>query len=98
MVKIEKISAGATATIIRNGERQAIFEKQLISYAEADTMEVSGGEVVYSVNETEVITKSGDAAPAVPQAPAEPELPAAEEAPAEVKPVIVQPAAKTKTK
>lgn len=98
MVKIEKIAPGAAATILRNGERQAVFEKQLITYEEADSLEVTGGEVVYSVNETEVITKSGDAAPAVPQAPAEPELPATEEVAEEVKPVIVQPAARTKAK
>lgn len=98
MVKIEKIGAGATATILRNGERLTVFEKQLITYAEADTMEVTGGEVIYSVNETEVITKSGNSAPAVPQAPAEPELPAATETAEKVKPVIVQPAAKTAKK
>lgn len=98
MVKIEKIGAGATATILRNGERLTVFEKQLITYAEADTLEVTGGEIIYSVNETEVITKSGDTAPAVPQTAAEPELPATTETAEEVKPVIVQPAAKTAKK
>lgn len=100
MVKIENITPGAAVSIIRNGERMAVFEKQLISYAEADTIEVSGGEVTYSVNETEVITKSGVAAPVVPQTPTEPELPDTKTAEkVESKPVIVQPAAKTaKTK
>lgn len=98
MVKIEKISAGTTATILRNGERLTVFEKQLITYAEADSMEVTGGEVIYSVNETEVITKSGDSAPAVPPTPPEPELAATTEVVKEVKPVIVQPAAKTAKK
>lgn len=95
MVKIEKIGAGATATILRNGERLVVFEKQLISYEEADSMEVTGGEVVYSVNETEVITKSGNPAPAVAPAAPEPELAEATEAPAVV---IVKPAAKTAKK
>jgi len=79
MVKIEIIQPGASATIIRGGERQQVFEKQLISYAEADTLEVTGGDVVYSINETEVVTKSPNAAPAVPQA-AEPKLSAKEKA------------------
>lgn len=99
MVKIEIISPGAAATILRNGERQAIFEKQLITYAEAETLEVTGGTVTYSVNETEVLTKSGDTAPAVPQATTEPKLADAAEATVEpVKPAIVKPAAKTAVK
>lgn len=95
MVKIEIISPGASATILRNGERQTVFAKQLITYAEADTLEVTGGDVVYSVNESEVFTKSGNAAPVVPPAPTEPELPKTEEV-KEVK--IVQPTAKTAKK
>ena len=98
MVKIEIISPGAAATILRNGERVAVFAKQLITYAEADTLEVTGGDVVYSVNETEVITKSGNAAPVVPQAAPVAELPATTEATVEATPVIVQPAAKTAKK
>lgn len=73
MVKIESIPAGASATIVRNGERQQVFEKQLISYAEAQTLEVTGGDIVYSIDETEVVTKSPNAAPPVPQA-AEPKV------------------------
>lgn len=99
MVKIEKISAGAVVSILRNGERINLFEKQLISYAEADTIEVTGGEVIYSVNETEVHTKSGKSAPAVAPVATEPELPATEEVKIiQPKPVIKQPAAKTAKK
>lgn len=100
MVKIEIISPGASATIVRNGERVPVLLKQLITYDEAETLEVTGGTVTYSVNETEVLTKSGDAAPAVPQAAAEPELPVATEAPAaeEAPLVIKQPKSKTATK
>lgn len=68
MIKIEKIEPGASATIVRNGQRVTVFEKQLINYQEVETLEVTGGSVVYSINETEVITKSGQPAPAVPQA------------------------------
>lgn len=87
------ISPGAAVSFIRNGVRQPAIEKQLITYEEADTLEVTGGDVVYSVNETEVITKSGKPAPVVPPVAAKPELPATEEAP-----VIVKPAAKTTAK
>lgn len=85
MVKIESIQPGASASILRNGERQQVFEKQLISYAEADTLEVTGGDVVYSIDEMEVHTKSGKPAPAVPQTPAEPKLSAKEIAKAALK-------------
>ena len=94
MVKIEIISPGAAVSIVRNGQRVAVIAKQLITYEEAETLEVTGGDVVYSINETEVVTKSGVAAPAVPQAPAVTELPATEKAPV----VIKQPAAKTAKK
>lgn len=98
MVKIEIIGPGASATILRNGVRQEVFVKQLITYEEADSLEVTGGEVTYSVNETEVITKSGNAAPAIPQAATEPKLPATEEVAEKITPVIVQPAVKTTKK
>lgn len=92
MVKIEKISPGAVVSILRNGERITLLEKQLIGYDDINTLEVTGGDVVYSIDEDEVVTKSGIAAPAVPQAPAEPELAVAEKAAEEVKPAIVKPA------
>jgi hypothetical protein len=95
MVKIEIISRGAAVTILRNGERVPVLLKQLITYDEAETLEVTGGTVTYSVNETEVFTKSGDAAPTVPQATPEPGLPVAAETPPLV---IKQPKSKTATK
>jgi hypothetical protein len=95
MVKIEIISPGAAATILRNGERVPVLLKQLITYDEADTLEVTGGSITYSVNESEVFTKSGDSAPTVPQAAAKPELPVATETPPLV---IKQPKSKTATK
>lgn len=78
MVKIEQIQPGAVATILRNGERQQVFSKQIISYDEANTLEITGGDMVYSIDEMEVVTKSSNAAPAVPQVAAEPKLSAKE--------------------
>lgn len=101
MVKIEIISPGASATILRNGERVAVLLKQLITYEEADTLEVTGGTVTYSVNESEVFTKSGDAAPTIPQVTAEPELPATTEdsTATETAPLVIkQPKPRTATK
>lgn len=78
MVKIEIITPGAAVTVLRNGERVQVIEKQYINYNEIETLEVTGGDVTYSVDEMEVVTKSGNAAPAVSQTPAEPKLSAKE--------------------
>jgi len=80
MVKIETIKSGASASIIRNGQRQQVFEKQLISYDELNTLEVTGGDVIYSIDETEVHTKSPKPAPVVSPSAAEPKLSAKEKA------------------
>jgi hypothetical protein len=85
MVKIEIITPGAAVTVLRNGERVQVIEKQYINYNEIDTIEVTGGEVTYSIDEMEVVTKSGNAAPAVPQTPEEPKLSAKEIAKAALK-------------
>lgn len=85
MVKIEIITPGAAVTVLRNGQRVQVHEKQFINYDEIDTIEVTGGDVTYSIDEMEVVTKSGVAAPAVPQTPAEPKLSAKEIAKAALK-------------
>ena len=85
MVKIEIITPGAAVTVLRNGERLQVHEKQFINYNEIDTIEVTGGDVTYSIDELEVVTKSGNTAPAVPQTPAEPKLSAKEIAKAALK-------------
>ena len=85
MVKIEIITPGAAVTVLRNGERLQVHEKQFINYNEIDTLEVTGGDVTYSIDELEVVTKSGNAAPAVPQATTEPKLSAKEIAKAALK-------------
>lgn len=78
MVKIEIITPGAAVTVLRNGERLQVHEKQFINYNEIDTIEVTGGDVTYSIDELEVVTKSGNAAPAVPPTSTEPKLSAKE--------------------
>ena len=85
MVKIEIITPGAAVTVLRNGGRVQVYEKQFINYNEIETLEVTGGDVTYSIDEMEVVTKSGVAAPAVPQTPAEPKLSAKEIAKAALK-------------
>ena len=85
MVKIEIITPGAAVTVLRNGERLQVYEKQFINYNEIETLEVTGGDVTYSIDEMEVVTKSGVNAPAVPQTPPEPKLSAKEIAKAALK-------------
>lgn len=85
MVKIEIITPGAAVTVLRNGQRVQVHEKQFINYDEINTLEVTGGDVTYSIDEMEVVTKSGVAAPAVPQTTAEPKLSAKEAAKAALK-------------
>jgi len=75
MVKIESITPGASASIIRNGNRQSVFSKQLVTYDEIQTLEVTGGDVVYSIDEQELVTKRGVPAPTLPPATTKPELP-----------------------
>lgn len=67
MVKIEQLKNGAKATVMRNGRQVPIFLHQLITRQELETMEVSVGTVVYSIDELEILEKS---APAPGPAPA----------------------------
>lgn len=67
MVKIEQLKNGAKATVMRDGRQVPIFLHQLITRQELETMEVSVGTVVYSIDELEILEKS---APAPAPAPA----------------------------
>lgn len=89
MVKIEKLSDGAVVTAVRDGKTVKLFKGQLITKAEADTMIVEKGTVVYTIDEQEIVEKSAE------QKPVEK---AVQKAPVIVKPAIKQPAAKTATK
>jgi len=54
MIKIEKIPEGASGTFLRNGNRVPIFAGMLLNIQEANTVEVIGGEVMYTVDEQEI--------------------------------------------
>ena len=83
MVKIERIGSGG-ATFVRDGKRQVLSLHQLITVEELRTVEAVG-EVMYTIDETEI----GYVKPAPAPAPA----PEQTTAPAPVKPkTIVQPA------
>lgn len=54
MVKIERISPGATVTIERAGIVIPVYEKQFINYSDVPTLKVKNGTVLYSIDELEV--------------------------------------------
>lgn len=106
MIKIEKLKDGAKATIVRNGVKQPVYLAMNITAAELQTLEVVGGSLVYTVDETEIVEVQGGEAPlpvksSEPVAPVEQsvatvETPVETEAPVEVaKPAIVKPAPRT---
>lgn len=59
MIKIEKLKDGAKVFIMRDGKRTQVLLNQLVSHAEFTTVEVEGGTLVYSVDETEVLELAG---------------------------------------
>jgi hypothetical protein len=54
MIKIERLKDGAKVFVVTEGARRQVYLNQLITNAEFDTIEVEGGTLVYSVDETEV--------------------------------------------
>jgi hypothetical protein len=66
MVKIEQIK-NAKVFVTKDGVRRQVFLHQLITRQEAETLEVEGGSVVYSIDEQELVTKE---APRVEPPPA----------------------------
>jgi hypothetical protein len=60
MIKIEKLKDGAKVFVKRDGERTQVFLNQLISHSEFNTIEVEGGTLVYSVDESEVLEIPGN--------------------------------------
>lgn len=96
MIKFERLSKDAKATIVRNGVQQPVYLGMTLSSSELESLVVSAGTVLYTIDETEVVEVS--AKPAVVK-PAVVETKAAElpEAQPEVKkPVIVKPVPRTK--
>jgi hypothetical protein len=90
MIKIEQLNGGAKATIVRNGAKQAVYVTMIITPEELKTLEVIGGSLLYTVDETEIIEVKGIVAKAPePKAVAKPVVESTEpEAPAVVKPAI----------
>ncbi len=54
MIKIEKIPEGASGTFVRNDKRIPIFVGMLLNTIEANSVEVTGGDVMYSIDETKI--------------------------------------------
>lgn len=89
MIKFERLSKDAKATIVRNGVKQPVYLGMTVSQAELDSLVVSAGEVLYTVNEEKIVTVQAPVA--APPAP-EPAAPVA------AKPAIVKPAPRTAKK
>jgi hypothetical protein len=61
MIKIEKLLDSGKAVFVREGKTIPVFVGQLLSYHEADTLQVSQGAIVYSIDEAELVTlKAGE--------------------------------------
>ena len=102
MIKFERLSNGAKATIIRNEVTQPVYIGMAVSREELATLNVVSGTVLYTIDEKEIVEVSAKAAPA--PKPVQVEKPEVVEAttPVEpvvaVKPAIVKPAPRTTKK
>ena len=66
MIKIEKLIDSAKAVFTRNGTETPVFAGQLLGHNEIGTLKVLSGSVLYSVDETELVTvKAGEQAASV---------------------------------
>ena len=63
MIKIEALTG--TATITRGDEECALFVGMIVDAQELDTLKTTG-DVVYCIDEGEIITIAGTAKPAAP--------------------------------
>jgi hypothetical protein len=107
MIKIEQLKNGAKATIVRNGFKQPVYLAMNINEAELLTLEVTGGSLVYTVDEVEIVevvggvavvapTKSVEVTNSTEPSTATVETPVAEIKAPVVKPAIVKPAPRAK--
>ena len=93
MIKIER-STATNPTILRNGNRQPVTLNMVVTQAELDSLQATGGTITYSVDEMEV--KTIDFQPASAPAPVVDAAPtAAQVVAAPVAKPIIQPARKT---
>lgn len=103
MIKFERLSKDAKATVVRNGVTQPVYLGMCVSAQELETLVVISGKVLYTVDEEQVIEVEADPksqqVPEVqePVAPVEDAKPV-EAAPEPKKPVIVKPAPRTAKK
>jgi hypothetical protein len=62
MIKIEQLKGGCTATIERNGVRQPVYVRMVVTKAELDSLETTGGTLVYTIDEEQIV-EVGETAP-----------------------------------
>ena len=60
MIKIERIAC-ESATITRGDEQIALFEGQIVHGHDLESLKVVNGELVYSVDELELVTVKDEA-------------------------------------
>jgi hypothetical protein len=84
MIKVEKVNPGGLGYVTKEGNRIQLRYGILMTRAEYATVEIEKGSVVFSVDESELVTLSAP----------EPVLEKVDQEP--VKPVIVRPAPRTK--
>jgi hypothetical protein len=65
-IKLERISEPGKVFIIRNGIRQTAQNNMVISEQELATVEVLAGTLLYSIDETKLITVEAPPAPVTP--------------------------------
>jgi hypothetical protein len=63
MIKIEKIYPGTEAHFLRNGVRQPVFLHQLLTMEEHRTLKIARGQLMYSIDEQEVVTQQATTQP-----------------------------------
>ena len=55
MIKIEQLKGGCTATIQRNGVKQPVYIGMAVTKEELDSLEISQGTLVYTIDEEEIV-------------------------------------------
>lgn len=99
MIKFERLSKDAKATIVRNDAVQPVYLGMVVTSKELETLTVSSGTVLYTVDEEKVIevhasTKTQEPQPELTSEPVTVQEPVVEQK----KPVIVRPAPRNSKK
>ena len=85
MIKVEKVNPGSLGFVTKEGNRIQLRYGILMTRAEYATVEIEKGSIVFSIDESELVTLSAPEQEVVEKVEQEP-----------VKPVIVRPASRTK--